>query len=207
MNPPENRFLAFLTSTRNLVGVVLALLGVGAYLLGFLGAWWLPITLGLYLIGVLVTPATTRETLNLPETASAEELRRNLDRYVKMLRGRIPDEAMRRVLNIRENIGAVLPRLQDLEKRGDPNAYLIRQTVLDYLPATLENYLKLPRQYARTHVLEGGKTSELVLQEQLTLLDDTMVQVVADLSKGDAEALIANGRFLQEKFKEPDFKL
>ena len=89
MNPPENRVLAFLTSHRNLVGVVLALLGVGAYLLGFLGAWWLPITLGLYLIGVLVTPATPRETLKLPETASAEELRRNLDRYVKMLRGHL----------------------------------------------------------------------------------------------------------------------
>lgn len=201
--PPTTteKIINYLTSTRNLVGVVLASLGVGAYLLGWLGAWWFPLCVGLYLIGVMVTPFDPREGLHLPEQPSAEQLRKSLDRYVKSLRGKLPEEAMQHVMAIKAQIMTALPRIEELQKKGDPNAYLLRQTILDYLPSTVSTYLKLPRQYAINHVMANGKTPQTVLVEQLTLLDSSTEKIVADLSKGDSDALLANGKFLQQKFE------
>ncbi len=42
-----------------------------------------------------------------------------------------------------------------------------------------------------------AKTARELLTEQLTVLDDQMTQVVANVARGDAEALVANGQFLE----------
>lgn len=204
---PSEKIIIYLSSTRNLVGVMLALIGVGAYLLNFLGAFWFPLCIGLYFIGVLIIPPDPREGMRLPEQPSAEQLRKSLDKYVKSLRGKLPDEAMQHVVKIKGTIMTALPRIEELQKRGDPNAYLIRQTILDYLPETVSTYLKLPRQYATQHVLENGKTPKDILIEQLTILDSSTTKIVADLSKGDTQALMANGQFLKDKFEQHEWEL
>jgi hypothetical protein len=37
------------------------------------------------------------------------------------------------------------------------------------------------------------------------VLDDQMKEVVANVARGDADALLANGQFLEAKFRERDF--
>jgi hypothetical protein len=37
------------------------------------------------------------------------------------------------------------------------------------------------------------------------MLDTKMSEVVANVASGDAQALLANGRFLEMKFQQPDF--
>jgi hypothetical protein len=54
-------------------------------------------------------------------------------------------------------------------------------------------------------VLKGGKTARDLLMEQLTILDDQLKEVVDNVARGDAEALLANGKFLETKFRERDF--
>ncbi len=201
------RVLLYLYSGRNLVGTLLALLGLAAYLLGFLGAWWLPIVLGLYALGALVTPARGAPKLQLQAELDEGELRAELNRFVRSLRGRLPPDAMERVSRIQANLQEALPRLAELGSAGDQNAYLVRQTITDYLPATLRNYLRLPRAYANMHPVQDGRTAHQVLVEQLDVLDRTVSAVVSDLARGDTEQLLANGRFLQEKFRTPDFQL
>jgi hypothetical protein len=56
-----------------------------------------------------------------------------------------------------------------------------------------------------TRVLKGGKTARDLLLDQLAVLDDQMKEVVGNVARGDADALLANGQFLEAKFRERDF--
>jgi hypothetical protein len=48
--------------------------------------------------------------------------------------------------------------------------------------------------------VEAGKTSLMLLIDQLDLLAGTMDKIYDAANRTDAEALISHGRFLQEKF-------
>jgi hypothetical protein len=49
------------------------------------------------------------------------------------------------------------------------------------------------------------KTARDLLTEQLTILDNQPKEVADNVARGDAEALLANGTFLEDKFRERDF--
>lgn len=197
----------YLTSTRHLVGVGLALLGLAAHFLGWLGAWWLPIVAGLYLAGVLLTPARTRVDLQLARESSIDDLSAELNRFVRSLRGKVPAELLTRTQSIAGQLQAILPRLGTLEAQGDPNAFTVRQVITDYLPGTFRNYLNMPPALRSQASAQLGKSPDAVVAEQLDLLSSTLERVSADTVKGDADALAANGRFLKEKFGKPDLEL
>lgn len=197
----------FLTSTRHLVGVGLALLGLAAHFLGWLGAWWLPIVVGLYLLGVLVTPARSRADRQLAQESSVDDLGAELSRFVRSLKGKVPPELLSRAQGIATQLQAILPRLGALEAQGDPNAFTVRQVITDYLPGTFRNYLNMPPALRSQASASLGKSPDAVVAEQLDLLASTLLRVSADTVKGDADAMQANGRFLQEKFGKPDLEL
>jgi hypothetical protein len=71
-----------------------------------------------------------------------------------------------------------------------------------YLPDTLAAYLRLPKYYAQMQVLSDGKTASQTLNEQLVVLDNSLKDVAKSAFAGDAEALVTNGQFLQNKFSE-----
>ena len=73
-------------------------------------------------------------------------------------------------------------------------------TATDYLPEAIGGYLRLPRQWADSRPVENGKTSLMLLIDQLDLLGATMDKIFDAVVRVDAAALIAHGRFLQEKF-------
>jgi hypothetical protein len=73
-------------------------------------------------------------------------------------------------------------------------------TVTSYLPEALGGYLRLPRAYADRRPVDGAKTSLMVLVDQLDLLAATMDKILDAVYRADAEALVAHGRFLAEKF-------
>ena len=197
----------YLTSTRHLVGVGLALLGLVAHFLGVLGAWWLPIVAGLYLLGVLVTPARTRIDLQLARESSVDELAGELNRFVRGLRGKVPKELLERTQHIAGQLESILPRLGTLEAQGDPNAYTVRQVISDYLPGTFKNYLNMPPALRGKASARLGRSPDALVAEQLDLLSSTLDSISADTVRGDADAMQANGRFLKEKFGKPDLEL
>jgi hypothetical protein len=73
-------------------------------------------------------------------------------------------------------------------------------TVTSYLPEALGAYLRLPRSFADRRPVDKGKTSLMVLVDQLDLLAATMDDIFEAACRSDAEALVAHGRFLAEKF-------
>lgn len=196
----------YFQSTRHLVGLALATLGLIAHFLGFLEVYWIPIVLGLYAFGALVTPKT-REDVRLERLADQEELRGDLQDFLRRTRTQVPADVSSHLDGIALALEDLLPRLHELELQGDHNAFTIRQVMTDYLPETVENYLKLPRRYAQTHVLEDGRTPHAVMLDQLTLLQDTLEQVTVNVAQGDTTSMLANGRFLRDKFGTPDLKL
>ncbi len=55
---------------------------------------------------------------------------------------------------------------------GDYDLHVVKQTVTDYLPQMLTTYLELPPAFATMHKMRNGKTSQDILIEQLTVLND-----------------------------------
>lgn len=199
--------MKYLTSTRHLVGAALALLGLAAHFLGWLGAWWLPIVIGLYALGVLLTPARTRIDRQLAQESRVDELEAELSRFVRSLRGKVPGELLTQTQQIETQLHAILPRLSVLEAQGDANAFTVRQVITDYLPGTFRNYLNMPPALRAQSSARLGKSPDALVAEQLSLLSSTLENISADTVRGDADAMQANGRFLKEKFGKPDLEL
>ena len=86
---------------------------------------------------------------------------------------------------------------------GSPQAYSVMATATDYLPEAVGGYLRLPRQFADSRPVDRGKSSLMVLIDQLDLLASTMDKVFDAVCRDDAAALVAHGRFLEEKFGPP----
>ncbi|MBV9577010.1 MAG: hypothetical protein JO057_00320 [Chloroflexi bacterium] len=79
--------------------------------------------------------------------------------------------------------------------------YLVRQTASDYLPWTINAYLATPTDAVDTPMpTNGGKTPRQELTSQLDLLDRKLDDIAQDLQRQDADRLVANRRFLEQRF-------
>ncbi len=137
-----------------------------------------------------VTPAAPTET----------DILAALDRVEAMVSGGVvPAPVLSRVKRVSGTLRETLPRLRNLGL-GSPQAYSVMATATDYLPEALGGYLRLPRQWADSRPVDNGKTSLMLLIDQLDLLGATMDKIFDAVVRVDADALVAHGRFLQEKF-------
>ncbi|HLZ07633.1 MAG TPA: hypothetical protein VKT80_03530 [Chloroflexota bacterium] len=78
--------------------------------------------------------------------------------------------------------------------------FIVRQTASDYLPRTIETYLALPAGSADRIVPSTGRTALQELRQQLDLLDRKLNDIADDLERRDFDGLLANRRFLEERF-------
>ena len=202
----RQRLMLFLYSTPNIIGSALGIVGLLLFFLGIIHNFWFLIVVGLYGIGVLATPHSPTYELSLKNQLTVDDIRQELDDLVRKIQGKVPKEIMDLVLSIKTSIFEVLPQIVDLSS-GDQNIYLIKQTALDYLPATLQNYMNLPPAYASLHPVQDGKTPKQLLIEQITLLDDKMKEVVQAINNNDTQKLLVQGQFLKDKFHKPALEL
>lgn len=193
--------LLFLYGTPNIIGCLLGLVGLGLYFAGFIHNYWLLIVAGLYLGGWLATPRRAHQELALSHELDHAALEASLNELIASIRRRVAADILAKVEAIAATILEVLPRLGEFDG-GSHNTHVIRQTVLDYLPIALQNYLALPSAFARLHPLRDGKTAHQILLEQLELLDSKMREIAADIHHRDSEQLLVHGRFLEDKFHD-----
>jgi hypothetical protein len=143
----------------------------------------------------------------LPKAAAGLDvpaIGRALDGAVQMTSGRLPSDVQIKVTEIRRQIIELLPRTTAMSV-GSEDLYVIERTATDYLPATLQAYLTLPEPSATTQVLRDGKTPVELLRAQLQLLDDRLDEIAEAVREQDSDRLVANGRFLEERFgRGPD---
>ncbi|CAB5699945.1 Uncharacterised protein [Delftia tsuruhatensis] len=203
------RLLLFFYGNGNLAGLALALLGPVLLFTGVIGAGWGWITLGLYgaglLLGWALRPADAGFERALRQHWSAEDIRERIDELAHQAAPLLTAEMQRHLDSVRGSVHEVLPALADAGPVFNDGLFTVRETVLEYLPATLSHYAALPPLFRVTQPVHEGKTPRQLLTEQLALLAAQMQQVVAHVAASDAQALLANGRFLKQKFDQPDF--
>jgi hypothetical protein len=199
------RVLLYLYSTRNIVGLALGLVGLALFFAGVIGALWPLVVVALYLIGVLVAPG--RRAYDLQDVFDAKDVRKALDTLLRRIHGRVPTDVEAKVQGIARTIEGILPRAGQLSG-GSEQLFILERTATEYLPTSLESYLNLPRVYATVQPVKGGKTAKQLLVEQLDLLQQQMDEVADAVAKSDVNRLLAQGRFLEERFaRRPDLSL
>jgi hypothetical protein len=194
----------YLVSNRNLVGCALGLAGLGLHVLGFAGRYWPLVVIGLYLVGVVVTP-DRKVRLGGPIGTGPEDLRAAFARLVKRARkAKVPTLVLVRLRRIEVLIDGLLARPADLAAR--PDAWLtVDAAVRTDLPASLEAYLNLPRYGGGRRLLAyTGRSAEQELVEQLRSVE-RVLRVTADAVHGDqARWLVEHGRRLEEQAEQAD---
>jgi hypothetical protein len=129
----------------------------------------------------------------------AAAVRRALAANQRLAQGRLPAPAMAKLLKIQRQIADLLPMASEFPT-GSRDLYVVQRTATDYLPATLRAYLALPPQFAATKVVANGKTAFQLVDEQLELLAARLDEIADAVHEQDSDRLLANGRFLEERF-------
>lgn len=188
----------YVRSRKNIAGCVLA---VGGPVLIFAGVVAAPVGLALtpvlYAIGALAAPP--RRRVDVVAGLDKNDVRTSLDKIQKRITARVPGRISAKVNAISRTIKEILPRADALGA-GSPGQYVLYMCATDYLPTAIQAYLDLPRHYADTHVVADGKTSLDLLADQLDLLEKEINEIAANVNRADTDKLVANGRFLEEKF-------
>jgi hypothetical protein len=193
-----SRFARWAYSTKNIVGVGLAVVGPALGLAGvvnpILGAALAP---ALYIVGALAAPS--RKRVDLAGSIDPSDALHSLEAIQRRIKRRVPDDVATRVQHIAASITDSLARAKALGE-GSEDLFGLVKTATDYLPTALQAYLDLPRAYADRKVVADRKTAKDILCEQLDLLAKKMDEIADDVNRADTDKLIAHGRFLAEKF-------
>jgi hypothetical protein len=201
------RMQRFLLSRKNIGASLLALGGVALFALGFPGGLLgLALIPALYAIGYVVIRPELGVKLTLFDERDAQSIRLGLSDLVYSLRFRVSNDVMAAVENCAHAITLTLPETGAPGMSAiDPTVMLIRQTALHYLPKALDDYLAIPRMYAERAPVQDGKTSKDVLIAQLNMIEQKMRETAQDMYHYDADRLLSNARFLQERFAQSEF--
>ena len=115
--------------------------------------------------------------------------------------GRLPVDVQIKVETIRRKAEALIQYV-DYFPTGSQDLYVVQRTTIEYLPNTVNAYLALPPGYANAAVSADGKTALQALWEQLNLLEAKLDQIASNVHRQNLDRLVANGRFLEERFGE-----
>jgi hypothetical protein len=140
-----------------------------------------------------------RRAVAVPAPSADDEILASLDQLQGAIAGKVPDMVVARVDRVAGVVRDTVPRLGNLGP-GSLTAHAVLRTATSYLPEAVNAYMRLPRSFADHRPVSNGKTSLTVLCDQLDLLGSKMDDVFDAVCQADADALIAHGRFLAEKF-------
>lgn len=157
-------------------------------------------------LSLIGTIFTRRSKIEFGPGGDASDVQQALDAQVRAVTGKVPAEVMAKVLSIRQTILGMLPLSGHLPP-GSPQWFIVERTATNYLPNSLESYISLPRLYATRQPVQNGKTPKDILLDQLTLIESKMREVAEDVHRNDADRLLANGRFLEDRFGSSSLSL
>ncbi|MBW4041954.1 MAG: hypothetical protein HIU86_07470 [Acidobacteria bacterium] len=127
-------------------------------------------------------------------TVDRDDVAGGLDALRDEARSRLPDDAAAMV-------GRIVGLLQDaLPRASGDAAALVSRTATVYLPDTLRAYIALPEGWARSGALRDGSSAADALRAQLASIEDAATRMRDAAVADDADALLLNGLFLEERF-------
>ncbi|MBC8737122.1 hypothetical protein F6X40_09910 [Paraburkholderia sp. UCT31] len=201
----------FFYGPSNLSGMALACIGPLLLLAGVIDKGWWAVSAGAYGCGwVAGSLFFQNAVIEHRAEMSLEDLQSFLQKLLRDNSSKLPADAVQHLKSIHDSLEQALPRFKELfETSGSAGQQwlMFRQVILNYLPETLGNYLKLPATYARVHkVGNTGQTPSQLLIAQLDVMDIELQNATQALFESDANKMLVNSRFLESKFgKATDF--
>jgi hypothetical protein len=126
--------------------------------------------------------------------------------WVAARAGRLPVDVQLKAEQISRKAESLM-QFADRFPTGSQDLYILQRTIDEYLPNTLDAYLALPPGYGHAAVSADGKTALQALWEQLNLLDGKLDEIAQHVHRHNLDRLVANGRFLEERFGRSDSEL
>ncbi|GAA1115803.1 hypothetical protein [Citricoccus alkalitolerans] len=197
-------FRDFLASRPNLIGLaafLIVFIGVGLLSDSILAAF-LAAALG-YGAGLILTP-DHRQTYSsgIPvHGATQEEMDRQLAEFrhrVRNHRAQLPPASQHDLSMIAVHLGEMIDRW-DLVQQAPEQRLSIESLVYQYLPSTLDVFLRLPDSAKPAAAMEWTQQLQLLATE-VSRSRDTVL-------KHDLESMRNNGRVLEQKFEDGDLKM
>lgn len=198
--------MPFLYQNAHVAGCVMGLLPLVLFYSGLIGKSWPLAVIGCYGFGWAIGRRWIDKVFvaQLDLQKQSVNLLDMLDSTIENAESGLSIEARSILKNIRICVTELAPRLEAAPSLIN-ELKILERLVVKYLPVTLENFLRLPADYAINQPLGSGKTAKILLYEQLVLLDNQLKKMLTDTVADDARAVVENGRFLEEKFKSYDF--
>lgn len=198
------KFQKFIFSNKNIVGLICASVIVA---LGFLGivkhAWFLVACIA-YAFGYLVGPKEKEIVFYHIKGESMLDYIGFLNKFLRSSidNPKIPLDAKNILQNITKNAVELLTFLQEKDTVDSSSEEMINlKSIFDtYIPKLINQFSRLPQEYANNVKTSTGKTAKQMLLEQLTLLEKKIQEISYGMYEDDVTALKVNGRFLKEKF-------
>jgi hypothetical protein len=148
----------------------------------------------------------SRQRKRLVNGLDPSDVARSVKAIRASVKGRVHKSVLMRVNNICALVEQALPRANELGV-GSEEMHVLSRMTTDYLPTALNPYLAMPRAYAERTPLADGRTATQVLCGQLDVMYAQMWQVNNAILQADGDKLLANGRFLNDKFGPNRFDL
>lgn len=204
--------IPFIYSNIHIAGCAGGLSALSLIHLDMLGWSWFWLLLLGYLGGCAIylkvrsnTPTSDDDALEAATQPSQKtSFKLAIEAQLQKTRDRLPMEARAVIVSIQQKVFVIDQKIQDQPELITEYATL-NHIVFDYLPNTLDSYLKLPPQYAATKQLSSGETPNQLLIQQLNLLEQQLSNLLDNILTQDLELLVTNGRFLQQKVHPVDF--
>lgn len=198
----------FIFSNKNIVGLICASLVVGLGFLGIVKQGWLLVAVIAYIFGYLVGP---KEKEVVFYHVKGESIADYIGFLQKFLRNSLDNqklslEAKEALQNITKNATELLTFLQGKESYDFLSEDMTNlKSIFDtYIPKLVNQFSRLPSEYANNVKTSNGKTAKEMFLEQLTLLEHKIQEISYGIYEDDVTALKVNGRFLKEKFETND---
>ena len=139
-----------------------------------------------------------------PAMEVVESFRIRLQDLTRQLSKETSTAVTERLKQIEVHLKQLLAVPESVLNDGSPiRAHEIHRIAFDFLPETLDAYLKIQGPLARTEAIRDQKTAEEHLKDQLDLLGQTLDAYSRALLDRDAKGLLIQGHFLREKFGTP----
>ena len=197
----RSRVGRWLSSTKNIVGSLLAGAAVVVHAVIGLGILWPLVVVGGYVVGALLAPRDRFDLrLGLDEGAPPEDIAAQV-KVVRRETRRLDEIAAARLTGSLDALDDILERWSELSGAADQR-HTVEQIAGDYLPTTLQSFLDLPR---NLRAVGGPAHTELV--GQLTILEQQSARIRDAVLSRAVQALDDQGRFLREKFGRSELEL
>lgn len=166
--------------------------------LGFLAA---VIALVVSWVAIVTVSRVAEET---PETLVVSDLAQlplRTEAWLQRQRALLPPPAIRLADEIGAKLETLGPQLAALDPR-EPAAAGIRKLLSQELPELIQGYARVPVELRR--VAGDGLAPDRQLLDGLSVVEQELGRMSADLASGDLRKLATQGRYLELKYKEDE---